>query len=157
MKRYGFNLSHEHSKKVIVFEAAIDLMSYVDITKDYESNMIALGMLADAPLATFLEEHPQITTIRFCLDNDEPGKKATEKLLIKYYELGFEVENFLPPTGYKDINEWLIATKLLNLGVATQSIAKIKWWLQKVQPEKKIGYKKCSHIDGNIRITGCYD
>lgn len=98
----------------------------MDITKDYESNMIALGMLADAPLATFLEEHPQITTIRFCLDNDEPGKKATKKLLIKYYELGFEVENFLPPTGYKDINEWLIATKLLNLGVATESIAKIK-------------------------------
>ncbi len=125
-KRFGFNLSHENSGKIVVFEAAIDLMSYVDITKDYESNLIALGMLADAPLATFLEEHPQITTIRFCLDNDEPGKKATEELLEKYYELGFEVENFPPPAGFKDFNEWLIATRLTNLGVATKSIAKIK-------------------------------
>lgn len=125
-KRFGFNLSHENSGKIVVFEAAIDLMSYVDITKDYESNLIALGMLADAPLATFLEEHPQITTIRFCLDNDEPGKKATEELLKKYYELGFEVENFPPPVGFKDFNEWLIATRLPNLGVATKSIAKIK-------------------------------
>lgn len=115
-KRFGFNLSHENSGKIVVFEAAIDLMSYVDITKDYESNLIALGMLADAPLATFLEEHPQITTIRFCLDNDEPGKKATEELLKKYYELGFEVENVPPPAGFKDFNEWLIATRLPNLG-----------------------------------------
>ncbi len=125
-KRFGFNLSHENSGKIVVFEAAIDLMSYVDITKDYESNLIALGMLADAPLATFLEEHPQITTIRFCLDSDEPGKKATEELLKKYYELGFEVENFPPPAGFKDFNEWLIATRLPNWGVATKSIAKIK-------------------------------
>ncbi len=113
-------------QKIVVFEAAIDLMSYVDITKDFESNMIALGMLADAPLATFLEEHPQITTIRFCLDSDEPGKKATEELLKKYYELGFEVENVPPPVGFKDFNECLIATRLPNLGVATKSIAKIK-------------------------------
>ena len=125
-KRFGFNLSHENSEKIVVFEAAIDLMSYVDITKDFESNMIALGMLADAPLATFLEEHPQITTIRFCLDSDEPGKKATEELLKKYYELGFEVENVPPPVGFKDFNECLIATRLPNLGVATKSIAKIK-------------------------------
>ena len=124
-KRYGFNLSHKNSGKIVVFEAAIDLMSYVDIMEDYESNMIALGMLSDAPLVTFLEEHPQITTIRFCLDNDEPGKKATEELLKKYYELGFVVENFSPPVGFKDFNEWLIATKLPSLGVATQSIAKI--------------------------------
>ena len=125
-KRFGFNLSHENSGKIVVFEAAIDLMSYVDVTKDFESNMIALGMLADAPLATFLEEHPQITTIRFCLDSDEPGKKATEELLKKYYELGFEVENVPPPVGFKDFNECLIATRLPNLGVATKSIAKIK-------------------------------
>lgn len=125
-KRYGFNLYHEDSTEVVVFEAAIDLMSYVDIMGDYESNMIALGMLGNAPLTTFLEEHPQITSIRFCLDNDEPGKKATEELLEKYYELGFEVEKFLPPTGYKDFNEWLVATKIPLQGVATKSVAKIK-------------------------------
>ena len=49
--------------QLVVFEAAIDLMSYVDIFTDYESNKLALGMLADAPLETFLREHPQITAL----------------------------------------------------------------------------------------------
>ncbi len=30
----------------------------------------------------------------------------------KYYELGYEVEDCPPPTGYKDYNEWLVAAKL---------------------------------------------
>lgn len=75
-KNYGFNVVNENSTELVVFEAAIDLMSYVDIFTDYESNKLALGMLADAPLETFLREHPQITSIRFCLDGDEPGRKA---------------------------------------------------------------------------------
>ena len=87
-------------------------MSYVDIFTDYESNKLALGMLADAPLETFLREHPQITSIRFCLDRDEPGRKAAAELMRKYYELGYEVEDCPPPAGYKDYNEWLVAAKL---------------------------------------------
>ena len=50
-------------------------MSYVDIFADYESNKLALGMLADAPLETFLREHPQITSIRFCLMEMSRGEK----------------------------------------------------------------------------------
>lgn len=103
---------NENSTELVVFEAAIDLMSYVDIFTDYESNKLALGMLADAPLETFLREHPQITSIRFCLDGDEPGRKAVAELMRKYYELGYEVEDCPPPAGYKDYNEWLVAAKL---------------------------------------------
>ena len=66
-KNYGFNVVNVNSTELVVFEAAIDLMSYVDIFADHESNKLALGMLADAPLATFLREHPQISFIRFCL------------------------------------------------------------------------------------------
>ena len=79
--------------------------------KNYGFN-VALGMLADAPLETFLREHPQITSIRFCLDGDEPGRKAAAELMRKYYELGYEVEDCPPPAGYKDYNEWLVAAKL---------------------------------------------
>ena len=111
-KNYGFNVVNENSTELVVFEAAIDLMSYVDIFADYESNKLALGMLADAPLETFLREHPQITSIRFCLDGDEPGRKAAAELMRKYYELGYEVEDCPPPAGYKDYNEWLVAAKL---------------------------------------------
>lgn len=55
-KNYGFNVVNVNSTELVVFEAAIDLMSYVDIFADYESNKLALGMLADAPLETFLRE-----------------------------------------------------------------------------------------------------
>ena len=60
-----------------VFEAAIDLMSYTEIFQDFFSCKIALGMLSDAPLVTFLQEHPQIRVIKFCLDNDEWGRNIT--------------------------------------------------------------------------------
>ena len=68
-------------------------------------------MLADAPLMTFLSDHPQITTIKFCLDADEPGRKAAMQLMEKYYGMGYEVEDCPPPEGYKDYNEWLVRTK----------------------------------------------
>jgi hypothetical protein len=110
-KNYGFNVVNEDSNELVVFEAAIDLMSYVDIFWDFDSNKLALGMLADAPLETFLKEHPNITSIRFCLDSDEPGKKASDELARKYYGMGFDVEEVPPPAGFKDYNEWLKASK----------------------------------------------
>lgn len=114
-KRYGFNISNDSCTKLVVFEAAIDLMSYIDIYGDFGSNMLSLGMLADEPIKTFMDEHPQISNIRFCLDNDIWGRKATEKFLKKYYQLGYEVEDFPPPQGVKDYNEWLVKIKKENV------------------------------------------
>lgn len=111
-KQYGFNVVNDDSTELVVFEAAIDLMSYVDIFSDFESNKLALGMLADAPLETFLTEHPQIEFIRFCLDNDAPGRKASRELTEKYYGLGYDVEDCPPPPGYKDYNERLVGEKV---------------------------------------------
>ena len=99
---------NEDSEELVVFEAAIDLMSYMDIHNDFETNKLALGMLSDAPLKTFLEEHPKVGLIRFCLDNDGPGRDATAQLTEKYYGLGYDVEDCPPPKGYKDYNEWLV-------------------------------------------------
>lgn len=131
-KRYGFNVVNVNSTELVVFEAAIDLMSYVDIFNDFESNKLALGMLADAPLETFLEENPQIKSIRFCLDGDEPGRKASVELVKKYCELGYDVIDSPPPAGYKDYNEWLVAVKL-------------KWWQKppsKQQSDGRIRHQK---------------
>lgn len=44
-KNFGFNVVNEGSEELIVFEAAIDLMSYVDIFNDFNSNKLALGIL----------------------------------------------------------------------------------------------------------------
>ncbi|MDD3040627.1 DUF3991 and TOPRIM domain-containing protein [Bacteroides sp.] len=123
-KNYGFNVTNEKSIELVVFEAAIDLMSYMEIFADFDSNKIALGMLSDAPLITFLKENPQILSIRFCLDNDEPGRTASKELCEKYYGLGYEVEDIPPPAGYKDYNEWLVATKRGLEGVIANSAIK---------------------------------
>ncbi len=114
-KNYGFNVWNEESTELEVFEGAIDLMSYADIYNDFHSNKLALGMLSDAPLVTFLKEHPQIESIKFCLDNDGPGRVATEQLMQKYYELGYEVEDCPPPKDYKDYNKWLQEARKENL------------------------------------------
>ena len=126
-KNFGFNVVNDGSEELIVFEAAIDLMSYVDIFNDFNSNKLALGMLSDAPIETFLKEHPQITLIKFCLDRDEPGRKASDELVEKYYNLGFDVDDFPPPEGYKDYNEWLVKSKLESR-VVGQSPTEIRKW-----------------------------
>ena len=106
--------NHCHTRNVVwskIPQHVLGLMSYVDIFSDYETNKIARGMLADASIITFLDEHPQITSIRFCLDGDAPGRKAAIQLMEKYYEMGYEVEDCPPPEGYKDYNEWLVENK----------------------------------------------
>ena len=123
-KTYGFNVVNKESTEVYVFEGAIDLMSYVEIHRGCSANLIALGMLADAPLATFLKENPQITDIKFCLDNDEHGRRATKELLKKYYELGFDVEDTPPPKDVKDLNEWLVKNKGKSVGCDEKFIPK---------------------------------
>lgn len=130
-KRYGFNVFREGSNEVVVFEAAIDAMSYMDIFQDYEKSLLALGMLSDAPLATFLLEHPQIQSIKFCLDNDKPGRQATESLMQKYYELGYDVEDLPPPKDCKDYNQWL------------QKARKAGHRAERENLEEKQQYQKC--------------
>ena len=75
-KNYGFNIWNDRSGSLYVFEAAIDLMSFTSLYGDYESNKLALGMLHDAPLATFLKEHPQVKTFISALTvMDQAGKQ----------------------------------------------------------------------------------
>lgn len=110
-KRYGFHLYYGKSRKVIVFEAAIDLMSYITMFPADKASMLALGMLADAPLETFLAEHPEVEEIQFCLDNDGPGRKAVAALQQEYMKKGYLTNVFLPPEPYKDFNQWNVEMK----------------------------------------------
>ena len=111
-KNYGFNLTVPDSNVLFVFEGAIDMISYADMFNNFNVNMLALGMLHDAPLERFLEEHPGMKYIFFCLDNDQAGKLATNRLMKKYQEAGYEARDFSVPEKYKDMNEWLVATRL---------------------------------------------
>lgn len=114
-KNYGFNVWNDKSTELEVFEGAVDLMSYADIYSDFHSNKLALGMLSDAPLVTFLQEHPQVASIKFCLDNDKPGREAADRLMQKYYELGYEVKDCPSPKKHKDYNGWLQEARKENV------------------------------------------
>lgn len=108
-KHYGFSLSADGSNTIRVFEGAIDLMSFYDVTGLTSDHLLALGMTDDKPLERYLSERDGITTIYLCLDNDEPGKKAADRIEKKYLDKGYKVKNIGSPKDFKDFNEWLVA------------------------------------------------
>ena len=105
-KNTGFSLPHDpQSDLVLVFEAPIDLMSYLTLHRDMV-NAVALCGLYDGALRTYLQAHPEIRRIALCLDADEPGQKAARQLQEKYQLQGYAVTVEKPRCG-KDWNEYL--------------------------------------------------
>ena len=105
-KRVGFALPYDRSSdQVLVFEAPIDLMSYLTLRRN-TPNALALCGLYDGALQTYLQAHPEIRRIALCLDADEPGQKAARQLQEKYQLQGYAVVVEKPRCG-KDWNEYL--------------------------------------------------
>ena len=105
-KNVGFAIPHDpRSDLVLVFEAPIDLMSYLTLHRD-TTNAVALCGLYDGALQTYLQAHPEIRRIALCLDADEPGQKAARQLQEKYQLQGYAVTVEKPRCG-KDWNEYL--------------------------------------------------
>lgn len=118
-KNYGVNIVNPNSTELKVFESVIDCMSYIDLTKDMESNKLILGMVDDHPLVRYLENYDHIRVISLCLDNDAAGHKAVygkaynnqnpkPGLKEKYENKGYTVNVEIPPKG-KDWNETLLS------------------------------------------------
>ena len=112
-KQYGFTrVGSNDNNTLTVFEAPIDLMRFMSLTKDKNTHLLALGMLDTAPIYKYYEEHPEIEQITFILDNDKPGIEATERFSRELAENGFTVveNNFnklIADNGVKDVNELL--------------------------------------------------
>lgn len=154
-KNFGINIVKPESDELKVFEANIDLMSYIDTTGDYKSNKLVLGMTADNPLIQFLKDHQHIRRIGFCLDNDTAGMQAMfgvtldkqgererEGLLKKYSDMGYETYADIVPSesGCKDWNEYLIYRKTENLqGKTEKAELESKWqdFIQQHQTQVK--------------------
>ena len=80
-KSCGF--SHRGTdNQLFVFEAAIDLLSFIQLfPKDWKKrSYLSLGGISGVALMAFLSERPQITSVFLCLDNDQAGNEACEKL-----------------------------------------------------------------------------
>ncbi|MEG1761950.1 MAG: DUF3991 domain-containing protein, partial [Hydrogenoanaerobacterium sp.] len=113
-KSYAFQLRGSSATKLAVFEAPIDAISHKCIQKmlgqDYGAvNRIALGGVSDKALEQYLKDNPQITSVAFATDNDEPGQQAAEGLMQKYKSLGYEVSRIMPRA--KDFNEDLLVIR----------------------------------------------
>ena len=109
--RYGFCWRGD-SSKLYVFEAAIDLMSFITLKNDEwkEDSFLALDGLSPKPLLQFLEEQKNIHEIFLCLDYDAAGIEACDKLKDILIEKGYEAEKVKREYPlYKDWNEQLKA------------------------------------------------
>ena len=92
--------------QLFVFEAAIDLLSFIQLfPKDWKKrSYLSLGGVSSMALMTFLSERTQITSVFLCLDNDQAGNEACEKLAEKIPER-YSVIRLKP--SRKDWNEIL--------------------------------------------------
>ena len=118
-KRYSFKICLSDAPVSLhVFEAAIDLMSYITLavkahSEWYYDDYLSLGGVyvtdnkQDIPLAlnAYIEKHPNLKTVYLHLDNDEIGRKATKQIkeaLQDRYTVFDE-----PPKSGKDYNDYL--------------------------------------------------
>lgn len=109
-KRYAFHKTGT-SKILHVFEAPIDLLSYLTIyPQTIEDHHLALCCLADTALIEYVRHVLGIQTIMLHLDNDRWGNEQTRKLC-KKYETMYDVWDERPDRKWKDWNEALIAMR----------------------------------------------
>lgn len=99
------------SDKIFLFEAPIDMLSYISMNShEWKNNTYAASCsVADRVLFQCLKDNPNIKTVYLCLDNDEAGQKAVKRISDKLFIQGYKTE-ILTPT-HKDWNEDLIISQ----------------------------------------------
>ena len=107
--RYSFAHFGE-SKRLYVFEAPIDMMSFLTLyPKDWQKHSyIAMNGVYENAVLTALKNHFNLSEVILCVDNDEGGIEAVDRLRDILNENGYSnVKRLAPP--YKDWNEVLKA------------------------------------------------
>lgn len=123
-KRFSFRIVNPKSDTVHVFESAIDALSYASLMEldgrdPWQLSYLSLAGIAVSgqsveishlPIAlqSYLDSYPQTKRIALHLDNDGPGREATEDLIRKLKDR-YTVIDAPAPFG-KDINDFLIHT-----------------------------------------------
>ena len=98
------------SDKLFVFEAPIDMLSYITMHREnwQQNSYIAMNGVYENAVINALENHKNIDKIFLCTDNDEGGIDGAERLRDILSEKGFENVFRLYPKN-KDWNEDLKA------------------------------------------------
>lgn len=130
-KRYSFFIPAQQGcanytpETICVFEAPVDLLSHGALMQmvakkqlenmgrdnEYRSdcwlsvNRVSLSGVSDLALSQRLEDDPRIKNIVLCLDNDEKGQQASQRIMEKYKDK-YKIRISKPPYG-KDWNDTL--------------------------------------------------
>ena len=94
------------SDTVYTFEAPIDMLSFITLyPKQWQrDSYVTLCSVADHALFRFLDQNPHARKIILCLDNDEAGRQAMNRIAEKLAAKGYNDVSILLPT-LKDFNE----------------------------------------------------
>ncbi len=137
--RYSF--SHfGGSGKLFVFEAPIDMMSFLTLyPQDWQKNSyIAMNGVYENAVLTALKNHSNLSEIIICVDNDEGGIEAVDRLKDILNENGYtDVKRIAPK--FKDWNEILKS----NNGVEPLPAVPHKRKEEYLKEVSKLGYLKC--------------
>ncbi len=104
-----FYFRHEGtSDDVYVFEAAIDMLSYITMHKEnwQDKSYVCLGGVAIDALLNIMENNKNIKMVHLCVDNDEAGEKVIKRIGDELNIRGIEWDRIAPQ--YKDWNEDLV-------------------------------------------------
>ena len=103
--RYSFHWNGK-SNEVFVFEAPIDMLSYISLHKAgwKDHSYVALCGVGPQALFQMLKDYPELKKIHLCLDHDIAGLEAAERIREKLAEAGYpDVKQEL--STWKDWNE----------------------------------------------------
>lgn len=98
------------SERIYVFEAPIDMLSFITrYPEDWQQDSyVALCSVSPKALLHQLEVNPQLHHVSLCLDNDQAGEAACERITEQLGETGdYHIERVAPQL--KDWNEDLCA------------------------------------------------
>ena len=122
-KRFSFALPPKNpdSHNLMACESPIDCLSHACIHRldgdKWDGYRLSLAGVGSAALTSFLERNPQIGSVRLCLDADNAGRDATERIIRellndnRFSRLKITVSP--PPIG-KDYNDTLQAIMQLH-------------------------------------------
>ena len=137
--RYSFAHFGE-SKRLYVFEAPIDMMSFLTLyPKDWQKHScIAMNGVYENAVLAALKNHSNLSEVILCVDNDEGGIEAVDRLRDILNENGYSnVKRLAPP--YKDWNEVLKAKN----GVKALPAVPHKRKEEYLKEVSELGYLKC--------------
>lgn len=106
-----YSFHHTGTSNVLyVFEAPIDMLSYISLHKDnwQQHSYVSLCSVSDRAAIQMLKDNPQINKIYLCLDNDREGIDSDYRIRHNLNQIGYEDVSFIRPK-YKDWNEILKA------------------------------------------------